>query len=329
MVLEAFNSTNRILPVQLLCSRRLLSTSSLKNMKVLIGGGTGFVGTALRKQLEVKGHKALLLSRSPGQDKVTWDEVRDNGLPQCDAVVNLAGENILNPAKRWTEDFKQVVWKSRVETTSTLAEAISKTSSPPSVFVGMSGIGYYPASASAEYTEESTVHDQDQDYLGRLCVEWERSMGPLDGQEDGVRKVVVRTAVVLGKTGGAMGQMKWPFYFGVGGVIGSGQQFFPWIHIDDIAGIFLHAIENEDVTGVLNGIAPKPVTNHGFTKALGAAMWRPTIFPLPGFVVKGVFGDERAVMLLEGQKVLPKRTLDSGYKFRYPDINSALKEVVS
>ncbi|XP_030831872.1 epimerase family protein SDR39U1 [Strongylocentrotus purpuratus] len=323
----ALNATNRAIFSFAVHARCFSSSSSPQNMIVLIGGGTGFIGTALRKQLEVKGHKALLVSRSPGKDRVTWDEVKNNGLPQCDAVVNLTGENILNPAKRWTEDFKQVVWKSRVETTATLAEAISKASSPPSVFVGMSGVGYYPSSATAEYTEESMV--EDQDYLGRLCVEWERSMGPVDGKEDGVRRAVVRTAVVLGKTGGAMSQMKWPFYFGVGGIIGSGQQYFPWIHIDDIAGIFVHAIENESISGVLNGIAPNPVTNHGFTKALGAAMWRPTLFPLPGFVVKGIFGDERAVMLLEGQKVLPKRTLESGFNFRYPDINSALKEVVS
>lgn len=294
-------------------------------MIVLIGGGTGFIGTSLRKQLEVKGHTALLISRTPGRNKITWDEVKKNGIPECNAVVNLSGENILNPAKRWTEDFKQTVWKSRVDTTATLAEAIAQSSSPPSVFVGMSGIGYYPASATVEYTEESSVTDQD--YLGRLCVEWERAMKTTDN-EDGVRRVVVRTAVVLGKKGGAMNQMQWPFYFGVGGIIGSGQQYFPWIHIDDIAGIFLHAIENQTVTGVLNGIAPQPVTNHRFTKALGGAMWRPTVFPLPRFVVRAVFGDERAVMLLEGQKVLPRRTLESGYQFQYHDIDSALKEIV-
>ena len=126
-----------------------------------------------------------------------------------------------------------------------------------------------------------------------------------------------------------MAQMQWPFYFGLGGIIGSGQQYFPWIHIDDIAGIFIHAIENSHVSGVLNGIAPQPITNYKFTKALGSALWRPTLFPLPGFIVRGIFGNERAEMLLEGQKVVPKKTLDSGYKFSYPDIYSAVEQIVS
>ncbi|XP_071493734.1 epimerase family protein SDR39U1-like [Diadema antillarum] len=300
-------------------------------MIVLIGGGTGFVGKALRQQLEAKGHSAILVSRSSGRNKVTWDEIRQNGLPECHAVVNLAGENILNPAKRWTDEFKKLVWDSRVGTTGLLAEAISNSEKPPSVFIGMSGIGYYPPSTTAEYTEESSVTDQD--YLGRLCVEWEKAMdgagSKVDDQGPEVRKVVVRTAVVLGKGGGAIQQMQWPFYFGAGGIIGSGKQIFPWIHIDDIAGIFVHAIENEGVNGVLNGISPHPISNHTFTKAMGAALWRPTLFPLPGFMVRTVFGEDRAVMLLQGQRVLPKKTLESGYTFKYPEIDSALKEIFS
>ena len=126
-----------------------------------------------------------------------------------------------------------------------------------------------------------------------------------------------------------MQQMIWPFWFGVGGVIGSGSQYFPWIHVDDLAGIFVHAIENDHVTGILNGVSPKIVTNHSFTKAFGRALCRPTIFPLPGFVVNGMFGQERGIMLLEGQNVVPKRTIDSGYKFKYETIDEALEQVVS
>ncbi len=126
-----------------------------------------------------------------------------------------------------------------------------------------------------------------------------------------------------------MQQMSWPFWFGVGGVIGSGKQYFPWIHIDDIAGIFIHAIENDKVNGVLNGVAPNITNNYGFTKALGSAMCRPTIFPLPGFVVNAVFGADRGIMLLEGQNIEPKRTLESGYQYRFERVEEALKDIVS
>ena len=135
--------------------------------------------------------------------------------------------------------------------------------------------------------------------------------------------------LVLGRDGGAIQQMIWPFRLGVGGIIGSGSQYFPWIHIDDMAGIFVHAIENSDTPAVLNGVAPEPITNKEFTKAFASALWRPAIFPAPAFAIKAVFGSERAVMVLEGQKVIPQRTLESGYEYKYPAIEEAVNNITS
>ncbi|XP_006814103.1 epimerase family protein SDR39U1-like [Saccoglossus kowalevskii] len=291
-------------------------------MRVLIGGGSGFIGTAIKRQLLNKGHDVTVLSRTPGSGKMTWSELKATGLPACSAVISLSGENVLNPMKRWNDQFKLEVLQSRVAYTKTLANAIQQATKKPEVFATMSGVGYYPTSLHAEYTEDS--HVDDSNYLTELCKQWEES-----GQTaESTRHVVIRTGVVLGKHGGAMKQMIWPFWFGVGGKIGSGKQYFPWIHIDDIAGVFVHAVESGSVEGILNGVAPNTVTNLQFTQALASAMWRPAILPVPSFVVNLIYGRERGQMLLEGQKAVPKRTLESGYQFKYPDIQSALEDIL-
>ncbi|XP_072024417.1 epimerase family protein SDR39U1-like [Amphiura filiformis] len=294
-------------------------------MQVIIGGGSGFLGTAIRRTLQQNGHKVTIISRTSGADRITWNQLEKTGLPECDAVVGLSGENILNPLKRWNEQFQNEVRDSRLKTTASLVKAITQSTNPPKVFVNTSAIGIYPSSATEVYTEDFPA--KDIDYMTKLCIDWEEAARLPSNHK--TRQVIVRTGLVLGKDGGAIQQMIWPFWFGVGGVIGSGTQYFPWIHVDDLSGIFTHAIENDDVTGVLNGVSPKIVTNHGFTKAFGRALCRPTIFPLPGFVVNAMFGPDRGVMLLEGQNVKPKRTLESGYKYRYDDIDEALKEIVS
>ncbi|XP_077983027.1 epimerase family protein SDR39U1-like [Glandiceps talaboti] len=291
-------------------------------MRVLIGGGSGFIGSAIRKLLQRKGHDVVCISRTPGQGKLTWTELEKNGLPACSAVLSLSGENVLNPLKRWNENFQKEIVSSRVDATRKLANAISDTSEKPEVFVTMSGVGYYKPSSTAEYDEDS--QGGDFDFFSKLSQDWE-DVGRLAKD---VRHVVVRTGVVLGKDGGALQQMIWPFWFGVGGKIGSGTQYFPWVHIEDIAGIFVHAVESRNVSGVLNGVAPETITNTQFTKALGSALWRPTILPLPAFAVNMIFGSERGTMLTDGQKVIPKRTLESGFQYQYPDIQSAMKNIV-
>ncbi|XP_053449537.1 epimerase family protein SDR39U1 isoform X2 [Nycticebus coucang] len=246
-------------------------------MRVLVGGGTGFIGTALTQLLKAKGHEVTLVSRQPAPGRITWDELALSGLPSCDAAVNLAGENILNPLRRWNEAFQKEVLSSRLETTQMLAKAITKAPHPPRAWILVTGVG-----------------------------------------------------VVLGRGGGAIGHMLLPFRLGLGGPIGTGHQFFPWIHIRDLAGILTYALEANHVQGVLNGVAPaSTTTNAAFAQALGAALGRPAFLPVPSTVVQAVFGRERAIMLLEGQKVIPRRTLATGYQYSFPELGAALKEVIA
>uniref|UniRef100_A0A8C0QL14 Short chain dehydrogenase/reductase family 39U member 1 n=1 Tax=Canis lupus familiaris TaxID=9615 RepID=A0A8C0QL14_CANLF len=192
-----------------------------------------------------------------------------------------------------------------------------RTSSTPSE-------AYYQPSLTAEYDEDSPGGDFD--FFSNLVTKWEAAALP----GESTRQVVVRSGVVLGRGGGAIHHMLLPFRLGLGGPIGSGHQFFPWIHIRDLAGILVHALEASHVQGVLNGVAPAPTTtNAEFAKALGAALGCPAFIPLPGMVVQAVFGRERAIMLLEGQKVVPRKTLASGYRYSFPELGAALKEVVA
>lgn len=295
-------------------------------MRVLVGGGTGFVGRTLTQLLRSRGHEVTPISRQPGKDRITWNDLSRSGLPPCDAAVNLAGENVLNPLRRWSEPFRQEVVASRVETTKILAKAIEEAERPPRAWVLVTGVGYYRPSHSIEYTEESPGGDFD--FFSRLVTRWEAAAKI---PNDSTRQVVVRSGVVLGRDGGAIAQMLWPFRLGLGGPIGSGQQPFPWIHVADLAGIVTHAVEREDVGGILNGVAPSATdtTNRGFAQAMGSALRRPAILPLPGFVVSAVFGPERSIMLLEGQRVVPRRTLESNFCFAFPDLPSALQDILS
>lgn len=261
---------------------------------VLIGGGTGFT------------------------------ELAESGLPvNTVAVVSLAGQNVLNPTRRWTPGFKQNVWASRVNTTRSLADAIIKAPFKPKVFISISGVGIYEPSQTTEYNEGS--HGESFDFLSKLCQEWE-SAAKLPAHL-GVRQVIVRSGVILGRNGGMIKQLFLPFYLGLGGPVGRGDQYMPWIHIHDVANLLLFAIENDSVHGVLNGVAPQIVTNRQFARAFGQALWRPALIPIPEFVLNVAFSEERAKIMTEGQKVIPKRTLEYGFHYKYPDINSACKEV--
>nr|XP_034991514.1 epimerase family protein SDR39U1 [Zootoca vivipara] len=295
-------------------------------MRVLVGGGTGFVGRALTQLLRSRGHDVTLISRHPGKGRITWDEVSRLGLPPCEGVVNLAGENVLNPLRRWNESFRQEVVASRIETTNTLAKAIAGAERPPSAWILVTGVGYYRPSHTTEYTEESPGGDFD--FFSRLVTRWEAA-AKIPG--DATRQVVVRSGVVLGREGGAVAQMLWPFRLGLGGPIASGLQPFPWIHVADLAGILAHALEREGVRGILNGVAPSAVTttNGDFARAMGSTLQRPAFLPLPGFAVSAIFGPERSVMLLEGQRVVPKQTLESNYRFAFPDLPSALQNILT
>ncbi|NXX97768.1 D39U1 protein, partial [Centropus bengalensis] len=290
------------------------------------GGGSGFIGSSLTQLLQNRGHGVTLISRQGGHNRISWQELSLSGLPPCDAVVNLAGENILNPFRRWDDAFCREVISSRIETTKTLARAIAEAQQPPRAWVLVTGVGYYRPSPTAEYTEDSPGGDFD--FFSRLVSSWEAA-ALIPGSP--ARGVVVRSGAVLGRGGGAISHMLWPFRVGLGGPLGSGLQPFPWIHIRDLAGIVCHALECESLQGVLNGVSPSsPATSNGtFARELAATLGRPALLPVPAWAVRAVFGTERALMLLEGQRVVPKRTLESGYQFIFPELSGALKDIVA
>jgi len=289
--------------------------------KVVVGGGSGFVGGEVCRQLRKAGYEVILISRVQRQYGVTWDEVEKDGLPEgTHGVVNLAGQNVLDPFSRWTPAFKELCRSSRVETTAMLARAINRTNIKPEVFVQMSGVGYYPNTFTGKVMNEDG--EKGTDWLSDLAKEWEDA----GAGAAGVRRVVIRPGVVLGREGGMIQQIFPPFFMGLGGRMGEGSQPMPWVHVKDVAGIVVHAVKNTQVEGTLNAVSPHIITNQEFVDAFAGALGRPAFFPLPEFVWNFVFGEERAVMITKGQQVEPKRTLESGYRFLYPTIESACKE---
>ncbi|XP_029436069.1 epimerase family protein SDR39U1 isoform X3 [Rhinatrema bivittatum] len=235
----------------------------------------------------------------------------------------------MNPLRRWSEEFRKEVTASRVETTQVLARAIAGAEKPPGAWVLVTGVSFYAPSKTAEYDEDSAGGDYD--FASRLVTAWEAAARiPRDGATAGVtRGAVVRAGFVLGRDGGAIPSMLWPFRLGLGGPMGSGSQNLPWIHVADLVGIIAHVLESKAVAGVLNGVAPSFNTNGDFARELGAALSRPAILPLPAFLVNTIFGPERGVMLLDGAKVWPRRTLESGYRYSFPELGPALRDILS
>ncbi|XP_057714429.1 epimerase family protein SDR39U1 [Corythoichthys intestinalis] len=306
-------------------------------MRIVIGGGSGFVGRELTRILRSKGHEVTLISRNPGPDRITWGELESSGLPPCEGAVNLAGENLMNPLRWWNESYKKDLYTSRIDSTKSLADAIAASPNPPHSWVLVSGVACYKPSLTAEYSEDSEW--MPFDFLSRLVKEWETAALLPESLTKTTKQVVIRPGAVLGRDGGAMKQMLLPFWLGLGGTLGSGRQPFPWIHVSDLAGIIAQSLEpppsSDPPAGappstplVLNGVAPTLNTNYEFTKELGRLLSRPTIFPVPAFVLNTLLGSERAVVLAQGQKVVPKRTLETGFQYKYPDLTSALKEIV-
>jgi uncharacterized protein len=242
---------------------------------------------------------------------------------ECDAVLHLAGENVF--AKRWNAAFKQMLVDSRVKSTTNIADALKRkprrADGSPKTLVNASAIGIYGPHGDEELTEESPAGS---DFLSRLCVDWEAATHAVEAA--GVRSTQVRVGVVLDKNGGALAKLLTPFKLFVGGPVGSGKQYMSWIHHDDMVGLFLFALDTPGCVGPINGIAPNPVTNREFSKALGKALHRPAIFPTPGFALKLLLG-EVADVVTNGQRVLPRKALALGYPFRYPTIDGALAEL--
>ena len=298
------------------------------SMRVLIGGGSGFIGRHLRTALQGRGHDVTVISRTTGPGRITWSELESNArLPACDAVVNVSGENILQPGRRWTKKFQADVRSSRIDTSKLLVKLMTESEEKPKVWVSGHAVGYYNDEIGNAPQDEDCVIEKSSCWMQQLCLDWEESakLSP----EVSIRHVAIRTGVVLGKDGGAIQASWWPFYFGTGGIVGSGKQICPWIHLYDMVNLLIHSIENENVSGVLNGVAPCQDTNYQFTKAFGKALYRPTIFPMPEFVLNTAFGPDRARVMLLGPNVVPKRVLESGFEFKFKDIDIAMHDVVN
>jgi len=295
-------------------------------MKVLVTGSHGLIASALIPRLEHDGHSVTRLVRqAPGAGELQWDPeggtIDRDGLEGHDAVVHMAGVGIGD--HRWTDEHKRAVLDSRVKGTRLLSEALAALERKP-VFVSGSAIGYYGNRGDEELTETSAPGD---DFLASICTQWEGATSP--AEDAGLRVVHLRTGIVLSGAGGAFKKMVTPFKLGLGGRLGSGRQWFSWVHIDDEVGAIVHALTRDDVRGALNAVSPNPATNADFTKALGRALHRPTVMPVPSFGLRLLFGREMAdTMMLSGQRVLPKVLARTGYAFSHPDLDAALASVV-
>ncbi|KAJ8713463.1 hypothetical protein PYW07_013833 [Mythimna separata] len=294
----------------------------MASRKVLIGGGTGFIGGHLGDLLTSKGYNVLNVARMPATNNISWTKLEREGLPKRSlAVVNCAGQQFMDFTKSWTPGFKQNVQNSRVYTTKALAKAINTSNDKPKVFVVVTGVGAYEPSENATYDELSPTTGRD--FFSRLTVEWEKAAHV----DPPVRLVIIRSGAVIGRWGGMIKNMFLPFYLGLGGRIGSGKQYLPWIHIDDLTRLIQFSIENDAVTGVLNGVAPQVITNDDFTRSFARALKRPAFLPVPETMLNMLLHSERAMIMTKGQHVVPKRVLEYGFKYKYADIDDACKEV--
>jgi uncharacterized protein (TIGR01777 family) len=296
-------------------------------MNITLSGATGFIGRQLADRLVQHGHRLHLLGRKRPQNLPAsiafseWDAAgrpRVESLESADAVIHLAGEPI---AQRWSAAAKQRIRDSRVEGTANLVDTLTEARQRPGILISGSAIGYYGSRGDEILTETSPPGS---DFLARVGVEWEaqaRRAEPL-----GLRVVLIRTAMVLGH-GGALQKMLPPFRAGLGGVIGSGHQWMSWIHIDDLVGLILFALDTPDVRGAINGSAPNPIRNAGFTRALASALHRPAIFPVPEFALKVLFGEMSSV-LLSSQRVVPEAPIAAGFSYKFPELEPALTHIL-
>ena len=298
-------------------------------MKILITGASGLVGSRLMPALKSLGHEAIGLSREkskPRGDSAFWDPqggfIDSGALAGCDAAVNLAGESIA--AGRWNAKRKRAIRDSRVNATTTIAQALATLEPRPRVFVNASAVGYY-GSRGDELLDESSPSGSG-DFLSGVCRDWEAATEP--ARRAGIRVVMTRFGMILSKQGGALATMLTPFSLGLGGKVGRGQQYMSWIAIDDVVGAIVHCLQTETIGGPVNVVAPQPVTNAEFTKTLGHVLSKPTIFPMPAFAAKLVFGEMGEELLLGSQRVRPTRLLESGYVFKYPELEPALRHVL-
>ena len=298
-------------------------------MRVAITGSTGLVGSAAVTVLSAEGHEVVRLVRrlpAPGEKAVRWDpaqrEVDAAGLEGLDAVIHLAGENV--GSGRWTAARKTAIRDSRVNGTRLLCETLAGLARPPKTLVCASAVGIYGDRGEESLTEESSPGTG---FLAGVAREWEAASEP--AARKGIRVVTLRIGMVLSPKGGALSRMLPLFRAGLGGVIGGGSQYVSWVALDDLPFIILHALQCADLSGPVNAVAPRPVTNREFTEALGKALSRPTPIPVPAFALRLAVGREMAdALLLASARVVPRRLEETGYRFRFPDLGEALRHLL-
>jgi uncharacterized protein (TIGR01777 family) len=302
----------------------------MSNKTCLITGGSGFIGSSLIPVLLDKGYKITVLSREAEKTKQQFDNKIEtitrigaiSGRDHFDVVINLAGQGIAY--KKWSDKIQKQLRASRVDTTKDLIAYFQRATVKPTVFISGSATGFYGLKGDEELSERSIG---DRSFSSRLCKDWEAAAKK--AEELDIRTCYLRTGIVLEKNGGALAKMLPPFKFGLGGPMGSGKQFMSWIHRDDLVAMICHIIDTESLSGPVNGTAPTPVNNKTFSKALGKALNRPAFMPLPGFVLKMLMGDMGKELLLCGQRVLPVKAQESGFKFKYPELDDALNAILS
>jgi len=302
-------------------------------MKILLTGGTGFIGKPLKHELVTLGHELFVLTRTKRENKerinyIHWDiktlpDLTDL-VNQIDIVINLAGEPIAD--KRWAREQKEKIILSRILPTRILASAINNATKKPKKFISASAIGIYGNTGDEIITDVEALHAtplQTNNFLCNVCKDWET-----EAQKADTNVVILRIGLVLGKHGGVLKKMLPPFKMFIGGPLGSGNQWMSWVLREDLISVIKFAITNDKVSGILNVTSPNPVTNSEFSDALGEVLKRPSLIPVPSFALKLLFG-EMADIMLGGQKVLPERLKEYGFEFKYPDLEEALRKILS
>jgi uncharacterized protein (TIGR01777 family) len=308
-------------------------------MQVVIAGGTGIIGRALAPGFAEDGHNVIVLSRNPAATKsASSDSVRyaqwDTGdlgawselVDGSDVVINFAGDNLAGDRflpSRWTGAKKQILRESRLDTGAAIARAITAAKVKPRALIQASAVGYYGPRRSEEVAETEPAGD---DFLATLCQEWEESTRQVE--EQGVRRIILRTGIVLTSEGGPLPRLLKQFQLFAGGSFGRGDQYWPWIHLEDVTAAIRFLVEDEEATGPFNITSPTPVTNKQFSKALGTVLKRPSFWPIPAFAMKLLVG-EVSIIVLEGQRAIPAKLTKLGYEFKYAELGSALEDILS